>query len=168
MLAPFLLLRFGLLALLNRGGLAQAAHFAPMPGRGKIAYWLYQLANVGMVITLFFVPTAPTPRWVYYTGAGTYCLGAMLLAVSIVNFAAPAAGGLRQSGLYRVSRNPMYVAYFVYFLGCALLTQSPLLLGFLLVFQVSAHRVIRAEERWCIDVFGEAYLAYMNRVRRYI
>lgn len=62
----------------------------------------------------------------------------------------------------------MYVSYFFVFLGCVLLTQSLPLLAALLVFQLTAHTVIRAEERWCLQAFGAAYERYCGSVRRYL
>ncbi len=62
----------------------------------------------------------------------------------------------------------MYVAYFVYFVGCALLTQSMVLLGTVIAFQVSAHWIILSEERWCLERFGEEYQRYSKKVRRYL
>jgi protein-S-isoprenylcysteine O-methyltransferase Ste14 len=88
--------------------------------------------------------------------------------VSVSNFAKPAKNGINLKGLYRISRNPMYLAYFIYFLGCVLLTRSLVLLALLIVFQISAHWIILSEERWCIEKFGEEYLNYMKKVRRYI
>lgn len=49
-----------------------------------------------------------------------------------------------------------------------LLTQSRILLGVVLIFQISAHWIILAEERWCIEKFGTVYKQYMKSVRRYI
>ena len=80
---------------------------------------------------------------------------------------APAAGGFCRRGVYRFSRNPMYLAYFLIFAGCAALGRSPLLLGLTAVFQVAAHWLIRAEERWGAQRFGEVYGEYAGRVRRY-
>jgi protein-S-isoprenylcysteine O-methyltransferase Ste14 len=97
-----------------------------------------------------------------------YGLGVLLCLASVLNFAKPAESGINLKGLYRVSRNPMYVAYFIYFLGCVLLTQSLILLAILLVFQISAHWIILSEERWCVKKFGKEYINYMNKVRRYI
>lgn len=88
--------------------------------------------------------------------------------VSVANYAKPAENGINLHGLYQISRNPMYVAYFIYFLGCVLLTQSLILFAILLIFQISAHWIILSEERWCIERFGQVYLNYMNKVRRYI
>jgi protein-S-isoprenylcysteine O-methyltransferase Ste14 len=40
-------------------------------------------------------------------------------------------------------------------------------MGLTLIFQLAAHRVILAEERWCAGQFGETYLKYCEIVRRY-
>ena len=168
LLTPFFLIRFGLLALLDREAVGRAAHFAPVRGGERTAYWLYQMANAAIVLSLLFLTVRRAPVWLFAAGLTVYLAGVLLLGVSVVNFAAPEKNGLNQRGLYRVSRNPMYVAYFVYFLGCVLLTQSPLLFAFVLVFQIAAHWIIRAEERWCVQTFGGAYLQYMERVRRYL
>lgn len=96
------------------------------------------------------------------------CIGIVLYAVSIVNYANPKMNGANSNGLYRVSRNPMYTAYFIYFFGCVLLTHSWILFAMLIIFQISAHWIILSEERWCIKKFGEQYLRYMNETRRYL
>ena len=85
----------------------------------------------------------------------------------LVQFA-PAASGVNTGGMYRYSRNPMYVAYFVCFLGMALLSRSAAFLVILALFQISCHWIILAEERWCIETFSAAYLDYMRTVRRYL
>ncbi|MFR6330355.1 MAG: methyltransferase family protein, partial [Eisenbergiella sp.] len=82
--------------------------------------------------------------------------------------ATPSENGINKNGLYRVSRNPMYVAYFVFFLGYVLLTQSLILLALVIIFQISAHWIILSEERWCMEKFGDEYVQYLKRVRRYI
>lgn len=166
LLIPFFLIRFGLLSCLNKDAVRRAAYFAPLEGRETAAYWIYQVSNVVIFIALFFLKLKIAPPF-FYIGAAVYAAGAVILILSVVNFAAPSENGMNKSGLYRVSRNPMYVAYFLFFIGCVLLTQSLLLLAFVLVFQVSAHWIILAEERWCIKKFGAEYQTYMDTVRRY-
>lgn len=168
LLLPFLFIRFGLLTLLGKDAVARAAYFAPLIGKEKAAYWIYQAANAAIFLYLFFLKIKAAPAPLFYAGAAVYAAGLILLAVSIVNFAAPSESGINQNGLYRLSRNPMYVAYFIFFLGCALLTQSWLLLGFVIIFQGSSHFIIRSEERWCLAQFGDAYRQYMKKVRRYL
>lgn len=167
LLIPFILIRFGLLSILNKEGLKRAAFFAPLIGKEKTAYCFYQISNILIFVYLFFLKITTDPYW-FYAGLATYGLGVLLCFASVSNFAKPEENGINLKGLYRISRNPMYVAYFIYFLGCVLLTQSLLLLAILMVFQISAHWIILSEERWCIKKFGEEYKNYMNEVRRYI
>ncbi|WMM26253.1 hypothetical protein RBU61_06140 [Tissierella sp. MB52-C2] len=39
LLIPFILIKYGLLSILNKEGLKRAAFFAPLIGREKAAYW---------------------------------------------------------------------------------------------------------------------------------
>lgn len=41
LLLPFFLLRFGLLARLDREAIGRAARFAPLEGGERVAYWIY-------------------------------------------------------------------------------------------------------------------------------
>ena len=168
LLIPFLSLRFGVLSMLDSSALRRAAHFPPFRGPEKPAYWPYQLSSAALLLGPFFasVHTAPAP--LFWSGAALYAFGLLLLLLSVIGFAAPSESGVRHKGVYRISRNPMYVAYFICFAGMALLTQSGLLFGILMIFQISAHWIVLAEERWCIQNFGEEYRQYMKKVRRYI
>ncbi|MEG1207469.1 MAG: isoprenylcysteine carboxylmethyltransferase family protein [Angelakisella sp.] len=168
LLLPFFLVRFGLLSLLNQEAINRAAYFAPLLDNEKPAYWLYQISNVAIIVYMFFLKIKFVSIWLFYTGVVVYVIGIILLIVSVVSFATPAKSGINESGIYRLSRNPMYVAYFVFFFGCVLLTQSLVLLAVVLVFQITSHWIILSEERWCIRKFGNEYRQYMERVRRYI
>ena len=101
-------------------------------------------------------------------GAAIYLLGLTLCAISMRDFARPHANGMNTKGLYRYSRNPMYVAYFVCFLGIAFLTKSMIFFLILVIFQTAAHWIILSEERWCLEKFGKSYQDYQDKVRRYI
>ena len=147
LLIPLILIRFGLLIILNKDGLKRAAFFAPLIGREKTAYWFYQISNILLLVYLFFLKITKDPHW-FYAGSATYGLGIVLCLESVSNFAKPSESGINLKGLYRISRNPMYMAYFIYFIGCVLLTQSLVLLAILMVFQLSAHWIILSEERW--------------------
>ena len=168
LLIPFLLIRFALLVLLNREAAPRAAHFAPVQGGERAAYWIYQISTVGIFLTLFFLRISVDFSWRTILGLICYILGLCLCADSIAEFAAPDETGLNKSGIYGISRNPIYVSYFICFLGMALLTCSWLLFGFVAVFRIASHWIILSEERWCLKKFGTAYEQYMKSVRRYI
>ncbi len=166
-LVPLLIIRFGLLGIIDREALKRAAYFAPLVGGEKIAYLIYQISNILLFVYLCFLRITDNPYWLY-TGLVLFILGIFLCVASIINFAKPDKNGINQKGLYRISRNPIYVAYFVYFLSCVILTQSTILLFLLVVYQISAHWIIKSEERWCEEKFGEEYISYKNKVRRYL
>lgn len=168
LLIPFLIIRFGILSMISKESVKRAAYFAPMSGNEIIAYWIYQIANVAIFIYLCFLKIMVGFFWPFYVGIACYLLGLLLCSISTINFALPSDEGFNFNGLYRFSRNPMYVSYFLIFAGCAMLTQSLFLFMIVLVFQISSHWIILAEERWCIEKFGEAYRGYMKKVRRYI
>ena len=168
LLVPFLLIRFALLSALNRKAVGRAAYFAPVQGKEKLAYCFYQVSNVGIFVYLLFLTIQVDFSWKFYTGVAFYLLGLCLCTITIVNFSSPDDKGLNTNGIYEFSRNPMYVAYFIWFLSMAMLTQSLILFGLVCVFQISAHWIILAEERWCLEKFGVVYKQYMKKVRRYI
>lgn len=168
LLIPFLLIRFALLAFINKDAVQRAAHFAPMYRNELIAYLIYQISNIGIFVYLLFLKIKMGSMLWFGFGILCYLFGLFLCAVSIVHFSFPSDEGLNTNGIYHFSRNPMYVAYFICFSGMALLTRSWVLFGLVLIFQISAHWIILAEERECIQKFGDSYEKYMREVRRYI
>ena len=72
-------------------------------------------------------------------------------------------------GLYGISRNPIYAAMCLIYLGVSFLFNSfwflPPLVPVLLIVHFG---VILREEKYLERKFGEEYLNYKNRVRRWI
>jgi beta-lactamase class D len=72
-------------------------------------------------------------------------------------------------GLYRFTRNPMYVAVLTILIGWSLLYQSGLLAGFAVVMAIVFHlRVLLHEERWLKQQFGIEWDRYAARVPRWL
>lgn len=164
---PFIGIRFGLLSFVNKKSLERAAHFAPVKRNEQIAYIVYQLATLGLAVTSLFLSIKSDGSVCFYLGLLSYILGLILCAVTMVHFAFPDQAGFNQKGVYKFSRNPIYLSYFVILIGMSLLAQS-LIFGLLtLIFQVSGHWIILSEERWCRKQFGQAYDRYRKAVRRY-
>jgi protein-S-isoprenylcysteine O-methyltransferase Ste14 len=75
---------------------------------------------------------------------------------------------LKTDGLFRLSRNPMYVGVYATIVAASLYTFNPvvILLG---AFVVAVHHVIvLAEEKTMQNVFSQEYTAYCSRVPRYV
>ena len=165
LLIPFLLIRFPLLSHFSKNALSRAAYFAPVQGKEKIAYMIYQLSNLALFIISFFLEINFHSSVYFYAGVAIYLLGLALCAISMRDFARPDANGMNTKGLYRYSRNPMYVAYFVCFLGIAFLTKSMIFILILVMFQTAAHWIILSEERWCLEKFGKSYQDKTIKIR---
>jgi protein-S-isoprenylcysteine O-methyltransferase Ste14 len=72
-------------------------------------------------------------------------------------------------GIYRYTRNPMYLGMLAVLLGCALTVGATTALFIPPIFAVIVEfRFIRPEEAMLRDIFPEDYPAYCERVRRWL
>lgn len=73
------------------------------------------------------------------------------------------------SGPYRYSRNPMYVGVLTLICGWALLSGSPLIACYMLLFTIIFPlRVVHYEEPWLSKKFGAEWTAYCNKTQRWL
>jgi protein-S-isoprenylcysteine O-methyltransferase Ste14 len=73
---------------------------------------------------------------------------------------------LRVDGLYRFSRNPMYLGVYGTVLASALYTLNPVVMFLGVCVIAIHHKIILAEEEHMQDVFGQEYTDYCHHVRR--
>lgn len=80
-----------------------------------------------------------------------------------------AASSVVTSGIYRVSRNPMYLGFLLVLIGWAIFLSHVLPFLFLPVFVAYMNRFqISPEERVLSAKFGEGYDRYKQAVRRWL
>ena len=76
---------------------------------------------------------------------------------------------LVEKGVFRYTRNPLYLSMFVFFLGIAVfLDVFWLILLFPFLFFVVERGTVKPEELYLERKFGETYLQYRKRVSRWI
>jgi protein-S-isoprenylcysteine O-methyltransferase Ste14 len=76
---------------------------------------------------------------------------------------------LATDGLYKYSRNPIYVGFAVTYAGFAFAMDSPIALALLVPCLIVVDRfVIAREERYLAAKFGHEYQAYQGKVRRWL
>lgn len=79
------------------------------------------------------------------------------------------ARSLQTSGIYSVSRNPMYVGLMLFYTGIALYAGNWWHLVLLpVLFFIVQEYIIKREEKYLYRRFGQTYLDYKARVRRWI
>jgi len=121
------------------------------------------------------LPLTARPDWLRWASIGFWIFGfalffaGLLIMGDSVRMGLPQERtGLRVGGLFKASRNPMYVGIFSTLLAAALYTLNPLVL-LLVIFVVAVHhRIVLVEETYLRQAFGGEYADYCRRVRRYL
>jgi len=71
-------------------------------------------------------------------------------------------------GMFAISRNPVYLCVLLIIAGLFLIHHNAVITAFAVVFPLMIHRQILREEKFLEAHYGEEYLAYKKKVRRYI
>ncbi len=114
----------------------------------------------------------PGGRWLYggvgwtLAGTGIVISASAVRTVSNVDLERPST--LISTGLYAISRNPMYVGWTLLYLGTALITRNVWMVASLPIVGRIIHRDVLREEHTLEQAFGEEYLRYRKLVRRYL
>ncbi|WP_022729836.1 methyltransferase family protein [Fodinicurvata sediminis] len=117
----------------------------------------------------------PLPR--YLAGALLAVIACLVIAMGLLRFRRAgtpvepwhSSTAIVTDGIYGYTRNPMYLGMTGLYLAIALLFDSLWNLILLVpLLAVMHYGVIRREERYLEGKFGDAYLAYRSRVRRWL
>ena len=84
-------------------------------------------------------------------------------------FTPECSSSLVASGIYRYTRNPMYLGFLLLLVGWAALLSNLVALALLPAFIAYMNRFqIQPEERILKEIFGQGYETYCTRVRRWL
>ncbi len=114
-----------------------------------------------------FLPIKLDTAW-FPAGVSIYLLGALVIALAIFDFRTTAIDRPVTKGIYRYSRNPMYLGTFLFFAGTAIISLSWIFMALTGVFISLTHIIVISEERSCLHKYGKAYQEYMNHIPRWI
>ena len=141
---------------------------------GKFSMWGTWVAMIiqSFRINLRLTPMPPAVGLVALVLAG---IGFILFFVSYLNMGDALRVGLprerttlKTGGIYRFSRNPMYVAFYLLAVSSTLYTLNPLVLALAAIGIFVHHRMVIAEEKFLRGRFGRAYSDYCKETRRYL
>lgn len=148
-------------------------------GRRRVkppAYVAAALVAMPAVHVLFPVARILVFPW-NLLGVAPVLLGGALVACALRQFAARkttpepfgVSSALVTDGVFRLSRNPIYLGIVVMVSGAAVLlgSASPWLVAGLLAVMLDV-AFIRREERKLDELFGDDYRRYRSRVRRWV
>ncbi len=121
------------------------------------------------------VPGSDLVRWI--TGGSLILIGLSLFAAGARSFSRAAtplptnqpARVLVNTGIYRWTRNPIYLGFFLAYGGIGVATRSPWILILTLPLAITIrYGVVAREEAYLERRFGDAYRDYKARVRRWL
>jgi protein-S-isoprenylcysteine O-methyltransferase Ste14 len=129
----------------------------------------------------FHLPTVSRQEFfqsgiVSWVGVVLCLAGLFLLFLSLVSFGKSFRVGIDRdhpdelvtTGIFGVSRNPIYVAFWIFLLGQFLVFPNWILLVYLIAAAWLFNRQVSREEQYMRNHYGQQYLDYCDRVRRYL
>lgn len=143
----------------------------------SISIWSVEVIHVILVSSTFFISflNFKIDGYIhFFIGSILILIGFVIMLLGMNEFKSlKRMSGLDnsilvKSGIYKKTRNPQYLGWFIFLIGLSLIVSSILAFIYVLVFIIIMHiRIIRLEEPYLLDIFGEEYKKYKNTVPRY-
>jgi protein-S-isoprenylcysteine O-methyltransferase Ste14 len=138
--------------------------YTPRDKRAALASMVFMYS---MMVFSVWVPLKVGTPW-FYAGLAVYIIAFAGNLIAMHNYATTPKDEAIVKGMYRISRNPLYLFFGLMFLGLIVASLSVPLLLIWIVYSVFTHLIILGEERYCLETYPESYKEYMRSVPRYI
>jgi protein-S-isoprenylcysteine O-methyltransferase Ste14 len=171
---------FGRILLLRRTG-TQAMHFGKLDKTDFLIPPVALFYFYTVFAAAFGWPLVSTQRFfestvVAWLGVALCLGGVLILVLSLVAFGksfrvgidVERPGRLVTTGIFAVSRNPIYVGFFLFLVGQFLVFPNWVPLCYLVGGTALFHRQVLREEEFMRQRYGQEYADYCSHVGRYI
>jgi len=139
----------------------------PSKRKDKILTNLMVIIMFGSFIYSIFMPIKLATIW-FSTGLVIYLVGLVLIAITMINFATTPMNKPVTKGIYRYSRNPMFIGWFLLYFGIAIACISWVYIVITLSFVLIMAYLSPFEESITLEHYGKAYKEYMERTPKWI
>jgi protein-S-isoprenylcysteine O-methyltransferase Ste14 len=119
------------------------------------------------IIYSVFLPLKIGTAW-FYIGLFIFVLALVMSLMATLNFARTPVDKPVTSGIYRISRNPIYLSGFLLFIGIGMATASWIILLCAILWFVLFHTVLPSEEDFLLEKYGDSYREYMKKTPRWL
>ena len=114
--------------------------------------------------------------YLYYLGILLCYIGLLIFICSVASFGDSwrigidndNQGKLVTNGVFKYSRNPLFLCMDIYFIGITLVYPRLIFIIMTLIFVVAVHRQILNEEKHLLNIYKEDYKNYKKQTRRYL
>ena len=130
----------------------------------------------GILIAIFlilhilpvFLPLKLNTMW-FYAGLIFCIVGMTMSFLGIYGFATTPIDKPVTKGIFRYSRNPMYLVGFIFCLGISLVSASWIYFLIALTWLILIHVMeVPVEESECIKKYGTGYIEYMEKTPKWL
>ena len=145
-----------------------------------LVLWVYEIMNHSLRLYFTVLPAGLSNPFVStfglkITGAILIFLGLLIFILGLLAFGnswrigidTQKPGELVTSGIFSLTRNPVFVFINLYFIGTALIYTNWFFTGLAIMAVFGIHFHILNEEKHLVHQYGDLYLEYRKNVRRY-
>ena len=119
------------------------------------------------IIYSIFLPLKIGTAWLY-VGLAIFILASVMSVITSVNFATTPLDEPITKGVFRISRNPIYLSGFLLYTAIGIATESWIILLCAILWVVLFHVVLPSEEHFLLEKYGDSYREYINKTPRWI
>ena len=124
--------------------------------KDRVVFIIYHLIFLASCTYTIFLPLKLGSLW-FYAGLLVYLLGMLFEILTLQSFYATPLDKSVTIGVYSISRNPIYVGDFLINMGIDMTCLSWIFLLVAIVAAILERNITVAEERWCLEKYGNAY-----------
>jgi len=114
--------------------------------------------------------------WIKYIGIMFCYIGLIIFLLALISFGKSWRIGIDENnsnelitnGMFKYSRNPIFLFMDLYFTGIMLIYPNIVFILLAIGTIIGIHSQILREEEFLLNKFGERYIKYKNKTRRYI
>jgi protein-S-isoprenylcysteine O-methyltransferase Ste14 len=143
--------------------------------------WLIEIGIHSLHLNIQFLPVVLVKeifrnQITQFAGVIVIFIGLLVFSVALISFNSSVSvgidtvspGDLITTGVFSVTRNPIFLSMDLYFLGTFLIYSNPFFLMCFVCIALGFEFQIRHEETFLIERYGDKYRKYMAQVNRYI
>lgn len=165
---PFFLLPYiGDRFIKKRNMLSLSEYISEFSKKGKILLGALVILILGSHIYSIFLPIKLGTVW-FYVGIVIFIVGFSIQIMAWQNLATAPVNLPVTKGVYRFSRNPMYIGDFLVLISVAIASLSWIFLLVAFISLIVNYVAVISEERECLAKFGEKFQKYMDSMPRWI
>lgn len=164
---PYLVLTYGLsfLAVDRKAALFMSPDYTETE---RMSLSTSMILQIVLILYAVFLPLKLGTIW-FYVGLAIYLLGLIFVLLAIVGFSRTPTDEPVTSGVYRISRNPIYLSFFLICVGTAMAAASLVVAVMaIMISGLQNYFLIPPEEQMCMEKFGARYADYIAETPRWI